>query len=164
MHLHPMIVHLPLATWGSATLLYTVGRFVRSGPAAAHCAVAATINLVIGSIAAVAAVASGVLAATNLSVVGIAQDTLTHHVAWASLTTLLFMGITLLLAVGRSFTAQPGIGFLVALWLSTGALVATGYYGGRNVYRYGLGVDLAMATERATHPPPVVRAVPPPLP
>jgi uncharacterized membrane protein len=156
-HWHPLIVHLPLGLWSTVPCLYTAAYLARSDARSALFASVATLNLVLGSIAAAFALMSGLLAATSLPLVGIAQDTLTRHVAWAVLTTLVFIAVTLLRAVGRPFSARPGSVLLVVAWLSALSMIATGYYGGTNVYRYGLGVDLDVATERATHRPAILR-------
>lgn len=164
MQVHPMIVHLPLGLWLTTPLVYTAAAWTKSAERAAQYATVGTVNLVLGSVAAIFALVTGLVAATSLPVVGLAQGTLTRHVAWALLTTLLFVAVTLLRAVGRPFSARPGAALLAAVWLSCAALLLTGYYGGHNVYFYGLGVDLEHANERALHRPPVVRELPPALP
>ncbi len=163
-HWHPMIVHLPLGLWCTVPLLYTAAFMSRSESKAALYASVATLNLVLGSCAAGFALLSGLLAVSGLSVVGIAQASLTSHIAWAVLTSLVFAAITLLRAVGRPFAGRPGSALLVSVWLACIALVATGYYGGHNVYRYGLGVDLDIANQRALHRPAIVHAPPPTMP
>lgn len=163
-HWHPMIVHLPLGLWSTVPLLYTAAFLSRSEPRAALYATAATLNLVLGSCAAAIALLSGLLAASSLSVVGIAQDSLTRHVAWAVLTTLVFVTVTMLRAVGRPFSARPGQVLIASVWIAAIALLVTGYYGGNNVYRYGLGVDLDAANQRALHRPGIAHLPQPTLP
>jgi len=163
-HWHPMIVHLPLGLWTTVPFLYTAAFVARSSERSALYAAAATLNLVLGTCAALVALLTGLLAASGLSVVGIAQDTLSHHVLWAVLTSLAFVGVTLLRAVGKPFGSRPGAVLVACVWLALVAALVTGYHGGRNVYGYGLGVDLDTANERATHRPAAVRTVPPPLP
>jgi len=163
-HWHPIIVHLALGLWSTVPLLYTAAFVTRSQPRVVLYSTVATLNLVLGSCAAGFALLSGLLAATSLPVVGIAQDTLTRHVAWAVVTTLAFVAVTLLRAVGRPFSAPPGQFLLVTLWIATIALLATGYYGGQNVYRYGLGVDLDAANQRALHRPAITHLPQPTLP
>lgn len=162
LHWHPMVVHLPLGLWLTAAPLCTAARLARGEGARGALATVATVNLVLGSAAACAALATGLLAASSLDTVGIAQDTLTRHVAWAFLTTTVFLALTLLRAVGRPVAASPGNALIVCLWLASAGLLVTGYYGGRNVYAYGLGVDLALSRERAEHRP-QARAVAPPV-
>ena len=164
LHWHPLIVHLPLGLWSTVPILWTLAATSRSAERAALYASAGTVNLLIGSITAAAALITGLLAATSLPLVGIAQATLTHHVMWALMTTFVYVSLTLLRTVGRSFSVRPGIAMVALVWIGTVGLLVTGYYGGRNVYGYGLGVDLATATERAAHRPPPVIAPRPTLP
>lgn len=152
-HLHPIIVHAPLALWVTVPVLYAMARQSAASPQAQLYAAAGTINLLIGTVASVLAMLSGVLAVSGLSVVGMAQGTLSRHIAWGVATSFVYLCITLLRTVGRPIGDLPGRWLVVALFLVTLPVVATGYYGGQNVYRFGLGVDLATATDRATHPP-----------
>jgi uncharacterized membrane protein len=41
---------------------------------------------------------------------------------------------------GTAADSRPSWAFLVILWAATAALMVTGYRGGQNVYRYGVGV------------------------
>jgi uncharacterized membrane protein len=152
-HLHPIIVHAPLALWVTVPILYAMARRSVPSPRAELYAAAGTINLLVGTVASVLAVLSGLLAVSGLSVVGIAQGTLSRHIAWGVATSFVYLCVTLLRTVGRPIGDLPGRGLVVAMFVVTLPVVATGYYGGQNVYRYGLGVDLATATDRAMHPP-----------
>jgi uncharacterized membrane protein len=67
------------------------------------------------------------------------------HVKWAIFATL---GLLLLAAwrgAGSAPDSRPSRVFLMVLWAMTAALIVTGYRGGQNVYRYGVGV--AQGTE-----------------
>jgi uncharacterized membrane protein len=152
-HLHPIIVHAPLALWVTVPVLYAMARRAAASPHAELYAAAGTINLLVGTVASVFAVLSGLLAVSGLSVVGIAQSTLSRHIAWGVATSFVYLCITLLRTVGRPISDIPGRSLVVVLFLVTLPVVATGYYGGQNVYRFGLGVDLATANDRAMHPP-----------
>ena len=62
------------------------------------------------------------------------------HVKWAIFSTI---GLLLLAAwrgAGSAEGSRPSRLFLVLLWAVTAALIVTGYRGGQNVYRYGIGV------------------------
>ena len=153
-HLHPIIVHAPLALWPTVPVFYGLAIRAAGSPRAGLYAAAGTLNLLLGTVASVLAVLSGLLAVSDLSVVGIAQGTLSRHIAWGVATSFVYLCLTLLRTVGRPLDDLPGPGLVVALCIATAPVVVTGYYGGQNVYRYGLGVDVATATERALHPPP----------
>jgi uncharacterized membrane protein len=42
---------------------------------------------------------------------------------------------------GTGADSRPSWVFLVVLWAATSALIVTGYRGGQNVFRYGVGVN-----------------------
>ncbi len=160
-HLHPIIVHAPLALWVTVPVFYALARRSAGSPRAGLYAAAGTLNLLLGTVASVMAVLSGLLAVSGLSVVGIAQGTLSRHIGWGVATSFLYLCLTLVRAVGRPLADLPGRGMVVALCIATVPVIVTGYYGGQNVYRFGLGVDLVTATERALHPPSPPRIAPP---
>lgn len=154
-HLHPAIVHLPLALWASVPVLFSFARRHSGTQLGTSLAAAGTVNLLAGSGCAVIALASGMVAVSALDVVGIAQNLLTRHIGWASITSLTFITLAILRAVGRPLGEMPGATLTVITWLALAPLLATGYYGGMNVYHFGLGVDLDSAVKRA-HGKPVI--------
>ena len=75
-HLHPIIVHAPLALWPTVPVFYGLAIRAAGSPRAGLYAAVGTLNLLLGTVASVLAVLSGLLAVSDLSVVGIAQATL----------------------------------------------------------------------------------------
>ncbi len=151
--LHPMIVHLPIGLWMTTPFLFTAAYMSGSSERARLFATVGTVNLLLGSIVAALALLTGLLAASSLPLVGLAEGSLTRHIAWALVTSMVFGSMTLLRAVGCPFEAKPSASLLVCVWLFSVALVLTGHYGGTNVYGYGLGVDLQQANHLAIHRP-----------
>ena len=143
-HWHPLLVHLPIGLWASVPVLLTAALAVRPSRAALL-ATAGSVNLVLGCFAALLALGSGLAAVDALPPVGTALPNVMHHVGWAVVSTFLFLGLTFLRVAGRPLDARPGPLFIAGTWLALLLLLLAGYYGGRNVYAYGLGVERAAA-------------------
>jgi uncharacterized membrane protein len=65
------------------------------------------------------------------------------HVKWAIFSTLGVLLVAVWRGAGAFADARPSRWFLGVLWALVAALVMTGYRGGENVYRYGVGVSRA---------------------
>jgi uncharacterized membrane protein len=135
---HPIAVHFPLAlvTTGAAAL--SAAYFWERRRAAL--ATVGTWNLCLGALGALAAVATGLTALASVEIGGAARAAVGLHVKWA-----IFTSVGLLLAAvwrgaGGFADARPSRWFLGLVWALVAALVMTGYRGGQNVYRYGIGV------------------------
>jgi uncharacterized membrane protein len=64
---------------------------------------------------------------------------------WAIFTTLALVLLAVWRGAGNAHNARPAWVFLVVLLTTTAALIVTGYRGGQNVYRYGIGVHVLIA-------------------
>jgi uncharacterized membrane protein len=151
---HPIAVHFPLALIVTAAFALSAARLKAMQRLAATLAVVGTWNLGLGAIGALLAVFTGMAAVIHLQVGATVRAAVALHVKWAILTT---VGVLLLAAwrgAGNAQDSRPSKVFLVVLWAVTAALVVTGYRGGLNVYRYGVGV--AAATQVNAAPPPGV--------
>jgi uncharacterized membrane protein len=151
---HPIAVHFPLALCVTAAFALSAARLKAMQRLAATLAVVGTWNLCLGAIGALLAVFTGLAAVIDLKAGPAARAAVALHVKWAIFTT---VGLLLLAAwrgAGNSQDSRPSRIFLMVLWAMTAALVVTGYRGGLNVYRYGVGV--AAATGLNTAPPPGV--------
>lgn len=138
---HPIAVHFPLALVVTGTFALTAARLEVLRRSAATLAIVGTWNLCLGAIAALLAVATGLAAVLHLQVGIAARLAVSQHVKWALFTT---VGLLLLAAwrgAGSDQDSRPSRSFLVLLWLVTAGLLVTGYRGGQNVYRYGVGVS-----------------------
>jgi uncharacterized membrane protein len=135
---HPIVVHFAIALFVIAVFLDFAGLVTRRPGLHA----AAWVNLVLGAIAAVAAVATGVTAELLLKPTHEAHQTLDLHktLAFGSLG-----GILLLTAWRYALRGQlPRRGlslYLAAGVASVAAIAGAGYYGGRMVYQHGAGVQ-----------------------
>jgi len=135
-----MAVHFPLALVATATLVLSLARIKALERYAATLAIVGTWNLCLGALAALVALATGLAAVIHLEVAVPARLAVSLHVKWAIFSTI---GLLLLAAwrgAGTAEGSRPSRLFLVLLWAVTAALIVTGYRGGENVYRYGIGM------------------------
>jgi len=138
---HPMVVHFPLALVFTATLSLLAARLLRGESYAATLATVGTWNLCLGAVAALFALATGLAAMIDLHVGVTARQAVSLHVKWAVFTTLALVLLAVWRGAGSAQESRPSWIFVVLLLLASAALIATGYRGGENVYRYGVGVQ-----------------------
>jgi uncharacterized membrane protein len=137
---HPMAVHFPLALVVTATLFLLAARLLRSESYAATLATVGTWNLCLGAVAALFALATGLAAMIDLHVGVAARQAISLHVKWAIFTTLALVLLAVWRGAGSAQESRPSWIFMVLLLAATAALTVTGFRGGENVYRYGVGV------------------------
>ena len=142
---HPMVVHFPLALVVSATLFLLAARLLRDERHAATLATVGTWNLCVGAVAALFALGTGLAAVVDLHVGAAARQAISMHLRWAIFTTLALVLLAVWRGAGSAQDSRPSPFFLVVLIAATVALMVTGYRGGQNVYRYGIGVHGAMS-------------------
>jgi uncharacterized membrane protein len=140
-----MAVHFPLALTVTGALALTAARFSGLARHAATLATVGTSNLVLGAAAVFFAVGTGLAAVASLELLPAARAAVGLHVKWALFTSCALLLMAVWRAAGARWDARPTAMFLVMLWIATAALVMTGYRGGENVYRYGVGVMSAPA-------------------
>ena len=146
---HPVVVHFPLALVITATLLLWAARLRILGPHAATLSIVGTWNLCLGTVAAVLALATGLAAVTHLQVGVDAHLAISLHLKWAFFATMLLVLVSVWRGAGSAQDSRPSWIFLVVLSAAAVSLAVTGYRGGQNVYRYGVGVR---ATDPVTPP------------
>jgi len=135
-----MAVHFPLALVATATLVLSLARIKALERYTMTLATVGTWNLCLGALGALVALATGLAAVIHLEVQLPARLAISLHVKWAIFSTI---GLLLLAAwrgAGTAEGSRPSRLFLVLLWAVTAALIVTGYRGGENVYRYGIGM------------------------
>ena len=137
---HPMVVHFPLALVVCATLALLVAKLLPNPRVAAALATTGTWNLGVGAVGSVFALATGLGAALHLHVAAPTRQALSMHVRWAVLTALALLLLATWRCAGNAQDARPSWLLLIVLIAATAALVVTGYLGGQNVYRFGIGV------------------------
>ncbi len=138
---HPIVVHFPLALVTTATLFLLGARLVRRESYAATLATVGTWNLCLGALAALFALATGLAATLDLHVGAAAHQSISLHVKWAIFTTLALVLLAVWRGAGNAQESRPSWILLLVLSAATAALIVTGYRGGENVYRYGVGVQ-----------------------
>jgi len=137
---HPMVVHFPLALVTTAVALLLAARLLRQERLAATLATVGTWNLCLGALAALFAIGTGMAAAMHLEVSPAAHHAISLHVRWAMFTTLGLVLLAVWRGAGTAQESRPSWIFMIVLLGAFAALVVTGYRGGQNVYRFGVGV------------------------
>jgi uncharacterized membrane protein len=135
-----MVVHFPLALIVTAAAMLLLARLL-SGSIAATLALVGTWNLCLGAIAALFAVASGMAAVLDLHLAVVAKEAVSIHVKWALFTSVALLLLAVWRGAGSAQNSRPSWLFLLVLFAATAALIETGYRGGQNVYRFGVGVE-----------------------
>jgi uncharacterized membrane protein len=138
---HPIVVHFPLALVVTAALALTLARLLPGPRYVATLATVGTWNLCVGAVAALFALATGLAAVIGLHVGLAAHQAISMHVKWAIFTSLAVLLAAVWRGAGSAQESRPSWVFIVVLWAATAALIVTGYRGGQNVYRYGVGVS-----------------------
>lgn len=140
---HPIAVHFPLAlvTTGAAAL----GAARLWERRRATLATIGTWNLCLGAFGALVALATGLAALASVEIGTAAHAAVALHVKWAVFTTVGVLLLAVWRAAGAAQDSRPSRWFLGVLWALVAALIVTGYRGGQNVYRYGVGVTRATA-------------------
>jgi uncharacterized membrane protein len=138
---HPIVVHFPLALVVTGALLLLAARLLRHEQRAAALATVGTWNLCLGALAAVIALATGLAAVLDLHVGVAAHQAISTHLKWAIFTTLALVLLAVWRGAGTAPQSRPSWIFMIVLLAATAALIETGYRGGQNVYRYGIGVE-----------------------
>jgi uncharacterized membrane protein len=143
---HPIVVHFPLALIVTAAASLSLARFLPGEEMVAMLASWGTWNLCLGAVTVFLALGTGLAASIGLQIDAAAHQAVSAHVKSAVVTTMLVLLVAVWRGAGAAANSRPTWGFLVMLWLATGALTVTGYRGGQNVYRYGIGVASSAIT------------------
>jgi len=138
---HPIAVHFPLALVVTGAFALSAARWRSMPRMAATMAIVGTWDLCLGTIAALLAVATGLVAVMHLKVSPAARLAISVHVKWAIFTTVGLLLLAVWRGAGSAQDSRPSRSFLLLLWMVTAALIVTGYRGGQNVYRFGVGVS-----------------------
>jgi uncharacterized membrane protein len=147
---HPAIVHFPLALIVTAACFLSSARVLRSSRTVETLAIVGTWTLGVGALSLPFALGTGLAAVIDLHVGAAAHEAISSHVKSAILTAVLVLSAAVWRGAGAAQEARPSWGFLVVMWLATSSLMVTGYRGGQNVYRHGVGVSVDAIAERAS--------------
>lgn len=145
-HLHPMLVHFPIALLFVSVALDAYGRLTDSKTFAP----AAYLLLALGVGSGILALIAGNFAEEVAEEAGVPESLIESHETIATVTLAIF-GALLLYRFVRRYMDQPDLdrAYLVAAFLGLGSLAATGYLGGQLVYQHGAGVDPTALEARA---------------
>ena len=132
-----MMVHFPLALTLTGFLCLLFSRLLQRKAMHASLAACGTWNLIIAGIT---ALRTGLVAAWHLQLHDGAQYSVSRHVIWAVCTSQLVVLLGLWRAFASSADKTPSRLFLVLALIACVGFIVTGYYGGENVYHYGIGV------------------------
>jgi len=138
---HPIAVHFPLALTVTAALALSAARIPGLSRHGATLATVGTWNLCLGALGALAALATGLTAVVVVHVAPQARGAVALHVKWAIFSAMALVLLAAWRGAGSAQDSRPSRGFLCILWAVTLALIVTGYRGGQNVYRFGVGVE-----------------------
>jgi uncharacterized membrane protein len=138
---HPIIVHFPIALTLSAGVALIAARLVRNESLAETLASVGTWNLCAGAVAALFALATGLAGVLDLQVGAAARAAISTHVKWAMFTSMVLVLVSVWRGAGSAPRSRPSWLFVVVLSVTCVALSMTGYFGGENVYRHGVGVE-----------------------
>jgi len=135
---HPLLVHFSIALLSMATVFYSAAFVGRNHPRSQSLLTAACWNLWAGTCISLITVLTGWLAYNSVAHDALSHEAMTVHKNWA-LPTLALWLVAILWDVFVT-KGKAGMIFVLWLWLSTAALMVTGYLGAENVYRHGIGV------------------------
>ena len=136
---HPVFVHFPIAFWVGA-LLFEVMAMIRKNDELHRMA---RRLLYLGTIAAVAAVWTGLLAEGSVPEAGPAHEIMEIHERMMLMTSSLAAGLCLLAAFKRQMGGRLRKLFLLGLVVLAGLMVIGTDRGAQLVYQYATGVDLS---------------------
>lgn len=142
---HPIAVHFPLALTVTAACALSAARLAARSRHGAALATVGTWNLCLGAVGALVALATGLLAVAVVDLGPQAHAAVGLHVRWAIFSVMALVLIAVWRGAGGAQDAPPSRLFLGVLWAVTAALIVTGYRGGQNVYRFGVGVERGAA-------------------
>jgi uncharacterized membrane protein len=138
---HPIAVHFPLALVLTGTLALSASCIEGLKRHRAALATVGTWNVCLGAVGALFALGTGLAAVVSIHVDPGARAAVGLHVKWAIFTTMALLLLAVWRGAGSLQDAKPSRWFLGVLWAVAAALVVTGYRGGQNVYRYGVGLE-----------------------
>jgi uncharacterized membrane protein len=137
---HPMMVHFPLALTLTGFLCLLLSRLLQRTHRCSSLAACGHWNLILGSLAILLTLGTGLGAAWQLRLYGGMQYSVSRHAIWAVCTSQFLVFLALWRGLIDAADAPPSRLFLGLLLIACGGLIVTGYYGGENVYHYAIGV------------------------
>lgn len=149
---HPVAVHFTIALLFTASPLFVFGVLARHHPLGRTATVVARWNLALGIAAAMVALATGWQAYNTVAHDSPSHANMTVHLRWAIGSAAVFAAAGAVAWFDRMRASGAGSILLALIVVGSGALAVTGWLGGENVYRYGLGVMALPTTDAHMHP------------
>jgi uncharacterized membrane protein len=145
-HLHPMIVHFPIALLIVGFLADLMGFFIKKE----FFTTAGFYLLILGTLGVIAAYLSGEYAGDGVTEAGALGQALELHEAAAELSLWLMVGTALTRIAAVIFKKYTGIVKIAAFILFFAGVLSiarTGYYGGELVFKHAAGVQLNLGLD-----------------
>jgi len=149
---HPVIVHFTIALLLTSVALFILGATLARRPVGSSVTLVARWNLALGIVAAVVALVTGWQAYNSVAHDAPSHANMTIHLRWALGSAAAFGAAGAAAWLDRRRKAGAGGVLLALLVTGSGALAVTGWLGGENVYRYGLGVLSLPRSDSHVHP------------
>jgi uncharacterized membrane protein len=149
---HPIAVHFPLALVITGALTLSASRISGLRRHSAALATVGTWNVCLGAVGALFALGTGLAAVVSIHVDAVSRAAVAAHVKWALFTSTALLLLAVWRGAGSPPDARPSRWFLAVMWAVAAALIVTGFRGGENVYRYGVGVEMKDPTAAAGAP------------
>lgn len=139
-HLHPMIIHFPIALLFVGFLADAIGLFIKKE----FFTQAGFYLLILGTLGVIAAYLSGNLAGEGVTEAGALKEALEVHEDAATLTLWLMIGVALIRIAFVTLKKYSGVFkwiSFVLFFLGVLSVARTGFYGGELVYKHAAGVQ-----------------------
>ena len=149
---HPLVVHFAIALLLTAAALFVLGAALARRSVGPTVTLVARWNLGLGVASAAFALGTGWQAYSTVAHDEPSHANMTVHMWWALGTALVFLGAAGAAWFDRRRPAGAGGLLLVLLAVGASGLAVTGWLGGENVYRYGLGVQHLPKSDDHAHP------------
>lgn len=149
---HPLIVHFTIALLLTAAVLFVLGAIFARRPLGAAARLVARWNLAFGVLSTLITLATGWQAYNSVAHDEPSHANMTVHMQWAFGTAAVFLLVAGAAWLDRRRAAGAGGMLLALILVGSAGLAVTGWLGGENVYRYGLGVMSLPKTDSHEHP------------
>jgi uncharacterized membrane protein len=137
-NIHPLVIHFPIAFLVGAALFYLLSWILRNQPFATT----AFLLLILGTLAAGAAVATGLYGKEGVMVSRSVRENLLERHEELMLATLgVSVGLAIWAVFAKPFPKKKRLLFLFVLLVLLGIMTAGADYGARMVYDYNAGGD-----------------------
>lgn len=145
-NIHPVFVHFPLALLSIGILFDVLGYFLKKlslSNAGWWC-------FVVGVIAAIVTVFTGLQAEESVSLSQAANEVLEQHEHFQIYSTVVLTGLLIWRGVKRGVLPNPPIVYLIITAIAVGAILFGSHYGGQLVYQYGVGTSVQPASTKGS--------------